>query len=306
MIKVPMVKNLTITLVLILVFIFPAVSYPSDVEFPLIQSFSYFPYIKNEMLDNGNHEFVLDIGYSNIYMFNYDKDIVNDFETGTLTIVYRKSILKNLNVEFHLRAGILYGGIMDKFIEDFHKLIGNGEDNRGDFPRNSVNYQYKDVFSYNKSISFSGPFIAGILTKLYDGKDVDINFRVSLGIPLQEKVGISTGKPFLSTGFIFLYRKNKLAVDLSLYGSFFKIPEWYDPEEVRSRMFVFKLHGAYKKIFGGFLFRSTPFRYSDLSNPAYQMYFGYRITDKISISMYEEIPPMDTIPDVSFRLIFEF
>lgn len=301
-----MVKKSILPFLLIIIVIFPLASYPSDVEFPIVQSFSYFPYIKNEMVDNGDHEFILDIGYSNVYMFTVEADIINDFDFFTATIGYRKSILRNLNIEFYLRVGVLYGGIMDKLIEDFHKLIGNGEDARGEFPRNTVNYQYKDVFSYNKAVTFAGPFIAGILTRLYDGKDIDINFRASLGIPLQEKAGISTGKPFLSTGFIFLYRKNKLALDLSLYGSFYKIPEWYDPEEVRSRMFFLKLHGAYKKIFGGFLFRSTPFRYGDLSNPAYQVFFGYRITDSISISMYEEIPPMDTVPDVSFRLIFEF
>lgn len=301
-----MVKKSILPLLLIIVFTFPMASYPSDVEFPLVQSFSYFPYIKNEMVDNGDHEFILDIGYSNVYMFTVDADIISDFDVFTATIGYRRSILKNLNIEFYLRAGVLYGGIMDKLIEDFHKLTGISEDGRDQLPRNTLNFRYKDIFEYDSSLALTGPFIAGILTRLYSGKDIDINFRASLGIPLQEKVGVSTGKPFLSTGFIFLYRKNKLALDLSLYGSFYKIPEWYDSEEVRSRMFFFKLYGAYKKIFGGFLFRSTPFRYGDLSNPAYQVYFGYRITDKLSISMYEEIPPMDTIPDVSFRLIFEF
>ncbi len=284
---------------------FPVLSFSSDVEFPLIQSFSYFPYVKNHMLDNGKSDLVLDVGYSNIYMFNYDRDVVNDFEFGNVTIGYRKSLLRNLNVEFYLRTGVIYGGVMDKLIIDFHKLIGNGEDGRDEYLRNTVNYQNKEVFSYNKSMFITGPFIAGILTRLYDGEDIDINFRASLGIPLQEKAGISTGKPFLSTGFLFLYRKDKLAIDMSIYGSFFKIPDWYDSQEVRSRMFFFNLHGAYKKVFGGFLFRSTPFREGDLSNPAYQVYFGYRITDSISIAMYEEIPPMDTVSDVTFRLIFE-
>jgi len=306
MIKKLMVKKSILPLLLIIVFMFPQLSFSSDVDFPLVQSFSYFPYVKNNMLVNGDSDFVIDFGYSNIYMFNYERDVVNDFETGSITIGYRKSVLRNINVEFYLRAGVIYGGVMDKLIVDFHKLIGNGEDGRDEFPRNTVNYQYKDVFTHNKSLIISGPFIAGILTNLYDGKDVDINFRASLGIPLKEKEGLSTGKPFLSTGFIFLFRKNKLAIDMSIYGSFFKIPDWEEPQNIRSRMFFFNLHGAYKKIFGGLLFRSTPFRNGDLSNPAYQIYFGYKISDFVSISMYEEIPPMDTVSDVTFRLIFEF
>ncbi len=301
-----MVKKIILPFTLVLILLFPVLSYSFDVEFPLVQSFSYFPYLQNEMLENGSDDLFLDIGYSNVYMFNFGRDIVNDFETGTVTIGYRRSILKNLNVEFYLRSGIIYGGVMDKLIEDFHKLIGNGEDGRGEYPRNTVNFQYKDVFSYNRSIVFAGPFIAGVMTRVYSGKNIDINFRVSLGIPLHENKGISSGNPFATTGFVFLYKKKGLNVDISLYGSFFKIPEWYDPSEVRSRMFFFNLHSAYKKIFGGFLFRSTPFRESDLSNPAFQVYFGYRINKMISISMYEEIPPMDTVSDVSFRLIFKF
>ena len=301
-----MVQKSASLLILVLLIIFPTASFSSDVEFPLVQSFSYFPYVKNEMLMNGTEHFTVDIGYSNTYMFNYQKDVVNDFETATATIGYRRSIMRNLNVEFYLRVGVMYGGIMDKLIENFHTLIGNGEDGRGEFLRNTVNYKYKDVFTHNSSQVLTGPFIAGILTRLYDCDVIDINFRTSIGIPLQSKTGLSSGKPFLTTGVIFLYRKKRLSVDMSLYGSFFKIPEWTETENVRSRMFFFNLHGAYKKIFGGFLFRSTPFREGDLSNPAYQVYLGYRISDHLSISMYEEIPPMDTVTDVTFRLLFEF
>lgn len=301
-----MVQKSKSFLILVIIFIIPVASFSSDVEFPLVQSFSYFPYVQNDMLFNGEEKITIDIGYSNTYMFNYDRDIVNDFDTATATFGYRRSILRNLNVEFYLRAGVMYGGIMDKLIEDFHRLIGNGEDGRSEFPRNTVNFKYKDIFSYNSSQALTGPFIAGILTKLYDGSLIDINLRASLGIPLQNKTGISSGKPFLTTGVIFLYRKNKLFLDMSLYTSFFKPPEWAEAENVRSRMFFFNLHGSYKKIFGGFLFRSTPFREGDISNPAYQVYLGYRISDHISISMYEEIPPMDTVTDVTFRLLFEF
>jgi len=306
MIKNLMVQKSASLLVIILLLIFPSASFSSDVEFPLAQSFSYFPYIKNEMLKNGAEYYTFDIGYSNTYMFNYDKDVVNDFDTATVTIGYRRSVLRNLNIELYLRAGVMYGGIMDKLIENFHSLIGNGEDGRNEFPRNTVNYKYKDVFTYNSSQILTGPFIAGILTRLFDGELIDINLRTSIGIPLQSKTGLSSGKPFLTTGVILLYRKNRLSFDMSLYGSFFKIPEWAEAENVRSRMFFFNLQGAYKKIFGGFLYRSTPFRKGDLSNPAYQIYLGYRINDHISISMYEEIPPMDTVTDVTFRLLFEF
>ncbi len=307
MIKKPMEKKSFVFIaILFLTVLFTIPSYPFDIEFPLVQSFSYFPYVKNSILKNGNYDLFIDIGYSNIYMFNYKKDVVNDFEFVNTAIGYRKSISPGINIEFYSRIAILYGGIMDKLIVNFHKLIGNGEDGRGEFPLNTVNYKYKDVFSYNSTMVFAGPLIAGILTKIYDGDKFDINFRVSLGIPLQNKAGISTGKPFVSTGLIFLHRSKNFLTDISLYASFFKRPDWLTSQDVRSRMYYINLHMGWKKIFGGFIFRSTPFIGGDLSNPAYQIYLGYKISNHLSISMHEEIPPMDTISDVTFKILFEF
>jgi len=298
-------KSLFVFAVTFLVFLIRPVL-ASDVEFPLVQSFSYFPYVKNEMLPPGAQDLFLDLGYSNIYMFTVDGEIINDFDTFTATVGYRRPVLKNLVAEFYLRMGVLYGGGLDRTIEDFHKIIGIKDDGRDQLPRNTVHFRYRDIFQYNSAQSLTGPFIAGILTRIHHGRDVDLNFRASLGIPLNEKIGISSGKPFLTTGLSALFRKNGLALDISCYASFFKPPEWAEAENVRSRMFFFNVHGAYKKIWGGFLFRSTPFRDTDLSNPAYQIYIGYRISDHISISMVEEIPPMDTVTDVTFRLLLEF
>jgi len=304
--KILMVKKSLFSLTLIFLLFLPRPVPASDVEFPLVQSFSCFPYMKNGMLPEGQQDFTVDIGYSNTFMFSYDRDVVNDFDTFTATVGYRRGILKNLVAEFYLRAGVLYGGIMDKLIEDFHRLIGNGEDGRGEYERNRVHFKYKEIFSYEKAQPLTGPFIAGILTPLHDGADLDIHFRASLGIPLTERTGIRSGKPFLTAGVIALYRKKGFSLDMSLYASFFKPPDWAVAENVRSRMFFFNVHGAYKKIWGGFLFRSTPFRTTDLSNPASQIYIGYRISDHISIAMYEEIPPMDTVTDVTFRILLEF
>ena len=294
------------SLILIIICLLPLSGYSWDVDFPLLQSFTWFPYVKNTMLQAGEDDLVVDLGYSNVYMFNYERDVVNDFDFASAAVAYRRSVSRNLTVELYLRTGLIYGGVMDKLIENFHGLIGNGEDGRGEFPRNTLNFTYKDVFSYDRAIAFAGPFVAGVLTRLYEGDYWSVNFRASLGIPLQEKAGISSGKPFLSSGIIFLYRKNNLAVDMSLYGSFFKIPGWGDAGSTGSRMFFLNVRGAYKRIFGGLLFRSSPFREGDLSNPAWQIYAGFRISRHLSISMYEEIPPMDTVTDVSFRLTVEF
>ncbi len=299
-------KKSILFLIIAVLLVLPKSIFASDVDFPLIHSFSYFPFIGNDIQKKGEYEFTMDLQYSNVYMYNYERDVINDFETCNVTFGLRYFITERFGVEFFLKTAIMYGGIMDKLIIDFHKLFGLNEGGRNEYKRNVVNYTYKDVFSYEKSMVYAGPFIGGIIANIYNSDLFNINFRVSLGIPLLDKTGLSSGNPFLSTGFIFLFKKENFSADFSIYGSFYKLPDWAEAEDIGNRMFFLHIKGEYKKIFGGFLFRSTPFPEGDLSNPAYQLYIGYKLSNRLSISMYEEIPPMDTVPDVTFRIIYNF
>jgi hypothetical protein len=52
----------------------------------------------------------------------------------------------------------------------------------------------------------------------------------------------------------------------------------------------------------GCILKTSPFKYGDISNRALQLYFGYRLSEKIEFSIAEEIPPSDTVPDMSFNI----
>ena len=74
------------------------------------------------------------------------------------------------------------------------------------------------------------------------------------------------------------------------------------PSSLKKNLFLSEIRVNFKNLFGGLLYRSTPFRRGDLSNGAYQVYIGFRFLKRFEFSLVEEFPPMDTTPDVTFNL----
>lgn len=275
-----------------------------DVEFPLIQSMAYFPYSDHHTLDKGDFSLTLNMFYSNVYMYDYQRTTINDMETWNNIIGARYGLSKRLTLELHYRTMVVYGGIMDKLIIDFHKLFGMTEGGRKDYPRNQVNFRYKGAFSYDKSLLTQAPLLLGLVENLYRTGNFSINGRAAIGLPLAPKPGFSSSKPFYTVGVILSYKKKNstLSIDFSNHIAFFKRPVWLNNEDLREYIFLSDLKVSYRKIFGGLGYRSTPFKTGDLSNSAYLIYIGFKFLRHFEFSMVEEFPPVDTTPDVSFNL----
>ncbi|HLP47854.1 MAG TPA: DUF3187 family protein [Candidatus Kapabacteria bacterium] len=278
--------------------------YAADVEFPLVQSMSYFPYSDHHTLDKGDFSLSLDMFYSNVYMYDVQRTTINDMETWSNIIGVRYGISNRVTVEFYSRTMVVYGGVMDKLIIDFHKLFRMTEGGRKDFPRNRVNFHYKDVFSYDKSRLVLAPLVLGAVGNLYRSGNFSIDGRAAIGIPIAPEPGFSSSKPFYTAGIIFSYQKKngKLSVDFANHISIFKKPTWLAKEELRNYIILSDLRVSYKKVFGGLGYRSTPFKTGDLANNAYLIYIGFRFLKHFAFSLVEEFPPVDTTPDVSFNL----
>ena len=274
----------------------------TDVEFPLIQSMSHFPYAHHSTLEKKDLRLTLDIFYSNIYTYDYERTRINDMETLSSTLGIRYGLTNGITLELYYRAVAAFGGIMDGLIINFHKTFGLAEGGRNDFPRDQVNYTYNDVFSYTDNTSAQLPLVLGTLARIYSSGNFHLNGRLALGIPLSSKTGFSSSKPFLTGGIILLYRKKNLSLEFSNHLSFFKNPNWLAEEDLRNQVFHSEIRLDYKRIFGGILYKSTPFKSDELSNDAYQVYLGIKIWKYFELSLVEEFPPMDTVPDVSFHL----
>lgn len=276
-----------------------------DVEFPLIQSLSYFPYWDNQTLSQGDFSLSLDTYYSNTYVFDNARTIVSDLESSSHVIGFRYGLTDRITLEAFYRVTFYFGGFLDSVIIGFHDMFGLKVGGRDAFPQDLVQYSFKDYFAYNENQTVSSPLIAGLVANIYEDDYFFLNARVAVGIPLESTPGFSSDRPFLTGGLLLQYTTGDFTVDLAGHASFFKTPEWLLEEEIDNHLITTEIRLRYKGVFGGALWRSTPFPTGDLSNPAYLAYIGLNITDFLELSIIEEFPPMDTTSDVTFRLKFD-
>lgn len=278
----------------------PAVS--QDVEYPLIQSMYYFPYSDNSLLQKGTYAIGTDLYYSNVYMHNHERTVINDMETFSHTLNFRYGLSDIVTLEAWWRWSTLFGGFLDRGIEKFHSLIGLPDNGRSDFPRRGVHYRYKDLFYYQDGQEAASPLVFSFLNNIHRTETISLKSRFSVGIPLSGKVGLASGKPVLSLGLIFDYRYEWFFLELSSYLAWSKQPKWMTGDDLRRQVFYSRLEMHARRFIGGFIFRSSPFPEGDISGGAYQMYIGYQITPTVDFIILEDFHPFDTTPDVSFQL----
>jgi hypothetical protein len=267
-------------------------THAADVEFPLVQSLAYFPYHNQPTLAKNDFRVFLDMNYSNVYMYDSSRITINDMETWTNTLGLGYGLTDRITLELYYRAGVAYGGVLDKFIMDFHKFFGMSESGRKDYPTDMMNYRYKDYFAYDNGEAIQAPLILGALGRIYTNNNgnLHINGRLAVGLPLSSKPGFSSNRPFLTGGIMLLYKTKRLSIHFSNHISFFKTPKWMAAEDMRN------------SIFHGILLKTTPFKAYNLENNAKQIYLGFKFLKYFEFSLVEEFPPMDTTPDVNFNL----
>jgi hypothetical protein len=275
-----------------------------DVEFPLIQSMGYFPYQYHDILEPKAVRMTLDVYHSNIYTFDFFKSNINDMELSSGAFGFEYGLSRRVTLEFYVRAAVAWGGVMDKLIMDFHDLFNMSQGGREEFPRNQVLYTYKDAFSYGESSLNLSPLVLGARMRLFESGRFRFNGRLSVGVPLSSKPGFSGGKPFFSGGVMVLYsgKNEKLAASWATHLSFYGLPKWLEGEDVKTVIWHSEVRLDYKWLFGGVLVRGTPFKFDELSNAAWQVYAGVKFLKVFELALVEEMPPMDTTPDVTFLL----
>jgi hypothetical protein len=279
-----------------------APTFSQDVEYPLIQSMCYFPYSDNSLLYQGEYTVGLTLRYSNVYMFNHYRTIINDFEMFSNTISIRYGLADFATAEVHWRWYSLFGGFLDGFVESFHKFFRLPHNARAEFPRNTIHYRHGDYFSYEEKDTAASPLVLAFLNNIYTAEHFSFKSRFSIGIPLSNKPGFSSKRPFLSAGLLFHYKKKGFSIDFSNYIAWMKKPDWLADEPMRRQVFYSLLEFHLHRFIGGLIFRSSPFIYDDTAHPAYQFYIGYQITPNLDILFFEDFGPFDTSPDLSFGL----
>jgi len=294
-------------LVLLLIFVgVGSLGTARSVEFSLVQSMAYFPYAENTTLEKGDYSVTLEAYYNNVFMFNQERVTMNDYETLGLTAVVRYGVMEGGVVELYMRTTSMFGGSLDKLIENFHKAFNLPDDRRPEFPRNCVNYWYDGSFDYIQSQSVFAPMVVGFFKQLYRTGRFSLSARASVGIPLSDKPGFSSKKFFFTGGAIAVMKSPgaKFSAEFSAYLTFFSQPGWLivPEEDIRPTIFFGQMELRWRFMIGGLSLRSSPFKYGDLAHTAYQGYIGFRITRRVEFLLIEDFKPFDTTPDISFHL----
>ncbi len=273
-----------------------------NIEFPLVQAMSYFPYSQNRVLEQSEVSVGLSLYYSNVYTFDLLGRTFNDFETSSLLLDVRYGITDGITLEFYGKVSSIFGGELDQFIENFHESFNLPDNYRYAFPRDSVVYYHKDNFFHTQKRNFVSPLILGALFRFYENDTFSLKSRLALGIPLAELPGFVSDQPFLSAGLLMGVRSGNVSLETSGYISFFKTPNWLDTESIDTRIFYSDTRLTLGRFISGFIFRTSPFREGDAAHDAYQVYAGYRIGKGIELLIIEDFAPFDTTPDISFKI----
>lgn len=282
-------------------------------EFPLIQSMTFFPYAEQTLLEKEEISVSFNLNYSNVYMFERkgeETHTINDFEISSPTLAFRYGLFKGVTLEFYYRLSSVFGGQLDTFIENFHDSFNLPDNQRPQYPRDSVHFKYQDYFQYYQRKSFVSPLVFSLLAPVYRSPRFSVKTRIAIGIPLAELPGFVSDKPFLTTGLIMGFGGDKLApsgfphfsLDMSGYLSFFKQPQWLEGEDLSSQVFYSDIRLGLGRFIAGFSFRTSPFKRGDIANSAKQLYFGYRFGKSIELIILEDLAPFDTSPDISINL----
>lgn len=271
-----------------------------DVEFPLVQSLAFFPFSDNRDLNRRELDVGLKIDYSNIYSLDFKQIGVNDFEMIDFVLSFRYGLLDGLILELYYRYVGLFGGVLDGGIAAFHDFFNLPSARRDYYAANTVNYFYRNYFNYNHSTGIGSPLVLSVFKNLGGNRRLNIFGRLFLGIPLYSKPGLVSGRIFGGAGVVGMFTKGYFRAESSLHMSVLSTPDWLDGEELRSLVVLFNVELGYRGLLAGLNVKTSPFTSDYFSSNAHQLYLGYRFSKWIEVGIVEDLPPMDTTPDVGF------
>lgn len=288
---------LMIAACLCIMFRFPLMA---DVDFPLVQAFAVFPFMDGESPGKNRFSLTLQSRYSNIYSLDFDKTGVNDFEMASFSVALGYGLSQGLTLELYFRYFFVYGGFLDGGIDAFHDFFGLPSARRDHYPCNQVNYYYREYFLYTGATGTWSPLVFSVLKRLKKFRNFRLYCRLFMGIPLVSKPGLVSDKAYWGLGLTGRGKWRDFSLLTSFYVSFLRPPRWIGSESLRSRLLFFKIQLNYWRLLAGFVLKTSPFETGYFSSTALQVYAGYKISEKIEIGITEDLPPLDTTPDVGF------
>jgi hypothetical protein len=273
-----------------------------DPEFPLIQSLAYFPYSENALPKGKVFSLGFTLQYANVFMFDMQAPVINDFETLSTTIAGRLALTKGVTLEAYFRFASIFPGKLDKTIEDFHRLFGLPDNYRDEYPRNIVQYRFYDSFDYRERKNFRSPVLVSLYVNLFRRTGFSLGSRIGVGIPIDGSIGLGGGKPFFSAGITAGYQSRRTQIDASFYSAWYRKPDWLQPFPTRPAILFSEIKAYWGNVITGLRVRTSPFKTGDIAHTGFQISLGCRIARYFELLVIEDLPRFDTTPDIGFSL----
>jgi hypothetical protein len=270
-----------------------------EIQFPFIQALAWIPSLEGRVLPPGERSWEFTISDANIFSFTHDFEAINDLSVLAFCFSHRRPLSRSLTLEVSGGFRGYYDGGLDQFIKKVDSALGYSDSGRDVFPEKTIHYKYKDRFYYTRNRWAPSPLVIGLATRIRRFGAVDLNGRLGLGIPLSDLPGISSKRPYLLAGVMGEYDRDKVSVSASLLAVYFDRPGWLSGEDSRRHYFQSEVKATLSRWVLGVILRSSPLTFSENANTGRMMYIAFRFKNGIEIGLMEDLPPMDTVPDVA-------
>lgn len=251
-----------------------------EIVFPPVQKYFSIPTFTEE-----KKGFSISLYQANIFEAKSTYHL--DFAETRLTFYYSGIIKKNFGFQIYIPFFYAWGGLMDPFIDKFHRAFNFPDAGRGNYEYGRIAYWINGKI-YLNSRSFTGIGEPHLFLSFRKGP---IILRLGFKIPLKDN-GFNSGKTGTYAGLSLKTRRKNLTFGLEAGAVI--IP---NSEEVKSLFYTLNASIKYRWIKVGFLSNTSPYREGDLSHPANAVFVQFLTGGGFSIGIVEDLSPYDTSAD---------
>jgi hypothetical protein len=282
----------------------PAPLAAQEIQFPFIQALAWIPPQGNRVLPTGVGSWEFTVSDANVFSFTRDFEVINDLSILAFSFSHRRSLSARLTLEVAGGVRGYYDGGIDKFIQKVDAALGYSDSGRDVFPEKTIHYKFKDRFYYQSNQWAPAPLVISLAARILRFGDVELNGRLGLGLPLAGRPGFASKKPYMLAGVMGEFHRDNVSVSASLQAVLFDRPGWLAPEDTRRHYFQAEVRAALNRWVLGVILRSSPLTFSENANPGRMIFLAFRFKNGIEIGLMEDLPPMDTVPDVAMYVKF--
>ena len=270
-----------------------------EIHFPLIQALAWIPPQEDRVLPPGERSWEFSLTNANVFSFTPDFQAINDLSILAFGFSHRRALSAGLTLEIAGGFRGYYDGGIDELIKRVDAALGFSDSGRDVFPEKTIHYKYKDRFFHVRDQWAAAPLVVSLAARIRRFGAVDWNGRLGLGFPLDDRPGLAAKKPYLLAGLMAEYSRHRVSVSGAVHAVLFDRPHWLSADDVRRHYFQAEMKATLSSWALGVILRTSPLTFKENANTGRMMYIAFRFRNGIEIGLMEDLPPMDTVPDVA-------